>query len=165
MGRHATDRYDVLINAGVCGAFDRALSLGETVHVVSDLLSEMGAEDGEGFIPFDRMGLEGTHRYLGRPGACAALLQALPAVSGVTQNKVHGHEDSIARVVKLYAPQVESMEGAAFLRGCEGVAGAYFQLRSVSNYVERRDKSKWQLPLAVQRLNGMLGQLIHQLQA
>jgi futalosine hydrolase len=39
----------------------------------------------------------------------------------------------------------------------------FLQLRSVSNYVEIRDKSKWNIPLAVKQLNDKLKELILQL--
>lgn len=163
MGRQATNRYDVLINAGVCGAFDRDLSPGQLVNVNQDLLCEMGAEDGDNFIPYADMGLGGTNAYTAKPGHCISLLNGLPQVKGITLNKVHGNENSILKASELFSPQVESMEGAAFFRGCEDLRGNYFQVRAVSNYVERRDKSKWQMPLAINTLNEFLIRLIRQL--
>ena len=46
-------RYDVAYNFGVCGSFDRAMALGSVVHVTADRLSELGAEDGDHFVPFE----------------------------------------------------------------------------------------------------------------
>ena len=43
----ARERYDLALNLGVCGSFDRTLPLGTVVHVVTDRLAELGAEDGE----------------------------------------------------------------------------------------------------------------------
>ena len=43
----AERRYDLALNLGVCGSFDRALSPGTVVHVIADRISELGAEDGE----------------------------------------------------------------------------------------------------------------------
>ncbi len=47
-----------------------------------------------------------------------ATLASLPAVSGITVNTVHGRDQSIAAVTARLAPQVESMEGAAFMYAC-----------------------------------------------
>ena len=47
------------------------------------------------------------------------------------------------------------MEGAAFLASC-GHAKHYTQIRAISNYVEKRDKSKWNMPLAIKNLNDFL---------
>ena len=43
----AQTRYDLALNFGMCGSFDRALELGTVVHVRSDRIAELGAEDGE----------------------------------------------------------------------------------------------------------------------
>jgi len=48
------------------------------------------------------------------------------------------------------------MEGAAFFAGCERANGDFIQIRTVSNYVEKRDKSKWEMPLAIKNLNDFL---------
>ena len=45
--------FDLALNFGVCGSFDRALEPGCVVHVVSDRLPELGAEDGDSFLPID----------------------------------------------------------------------------------------------------------------
>jgi futalosine hydrolase len=48
------------------------------------------------------------------------------------------------------------MEGAAFFAACAGISGNYIQVRTISNYVEKRDKEKWQMPLAIRNLNDFL---------
>ena len=48
------------------------------------------------------------------------------------------------------------MEGAAFFASCKRAGGDFIQIRAISNYVEKRDKSKWQMPLAIQNLNDFL---------
>lgn len=161
MGRHASNRYDLLVNAGVCGAFDRSLPLGTVVSVREDTLSELGAEDGENFIRYPEMGLGGTNVYTMNCRQLPKAVASLPAVNAITQNTVHGHEPNIQQTLARYAPQVESMEGAAFFRGCEALRGESLQLRAVSNYVERRDRSKWNLPLAISNLNQVLIQLLN----
>ncbi len=159
MGRYANGAYDLVINAGVGGAFDRALPLGTLVHVTEDVLSEMGAEDGDGFLTYDQMGLPGEYRFSGRLNDSFTALASLKPVKGITVNTVHGNERSIAWIKQLYHPDVESMEGAAFFAACHGSRNVA-QIRSISNYVEKRDKSTWQMPLAIKSLNDFLIELI-----
>ena len=71
-------------------------------------------------------------------------------------NTVHGNDVSIEKVKQLYHPGVESMEGAAFFAACSGTKGNSVQIRAISNYVEKRDKEKWQMPLAIKNLNDFL---------
>lgn len=162
MGRYAVAPYDLIINAGVCGAFDKSVLPGTLVHVTEDILSEMGAEDGDGFLRYDQMGLPGEYRFSGRLSDAFAGLASLKPVRGITVNTVHGNERSIGWIEQLYKPDVESMEGAAFFAACQD-AGNVAQIRSVSNHVEKRDKSKWQMPLAIKNLNDFLINLINDL--
>ncbi|MCE3227595.1 MAG: mqnB [Bacteroidetes bacterium] len=163
MGKLSGQTFDHLINIGICGAFDRELKQGEIVNVVSDTLSEMGAEDGNEFINYEDMKLGGTNTYRSFIEKDNGLLDSLKKVKGITVNKVHGNEESISKVKNTYNPQVESMEGAAFFRGCQGHSGNYYQLRAISNYVEKRDKSKWNIPVAIKNINEFVIKLITEL--
>jgi futalosine hydrolase len=151
--------FDLALNLGICGSFDPALSLGAVVHVVSDTMPELGAEDGDAFLAIDELGFgqRGAPFTDGRlvnvaPPANAAL-QRLPAVRGITVNTVHGNERSIAETVRRCAPQVESMEGAGFMYAAllHGVPCA--QVRAVSNRVERRNRASWKIDDAIANLN------------
>lgn len=153
--KFVSPEFDLALNVGICGAFDRSLLLGQLVNITSDVISEMGAQDGDDFLPYDQMDLPGSHRYQALVPQTIRLADALPRVTGITVNTVHGNDASISNIHRLYQPQVESMEGAAFFAACQGVTNA-LQIRSVSNYVEKRDKSKWQIPLAITNLNTFL---------
>jgi futalosine hydrolase len=160
MGKMNALKFDHVINIGICGAFDTALAQGEVVNVVEDTLSEMGAEDDASFIKYEDLKLGGTISYRNHIGFDHDGLNGLKKVRGITVNKVHGNEESISKIKALYDPQVESMEGAAFLRGCQGISGNYYQLRAVSNYVTKRDRSKWDIPSAIRKVNEFAIQLI-----
>ena len=156
MGRHLAEPFDLVINAGVCGAFDKNLELGELVNVAEDILSELGTENGDEFMTYDQLNLPGAHIYLGLYKDSFLMVDLLKKVKGITVNTVHGNNVSIEKVKKLYNPDVESMEGAAFFAACSGVKENYIQIRAISNYVEKRDREKWQMPLAIQNLNDFL---------
>ncbi len=163
MGKHMNTTIDLAINAGVCGAFNKNRSLGEVLLVTKDILSEMGAEEGPDFLTFEKLQLPGQTKFeLNNLPKCL-VNSKLPTVSGITVNTVHGNNETINKVVNLFSPDVESMEGAAFFAGCDGFKADYIQMRAISNYVEKRDKSKWNLPLAIQNLNNELIQLVTQL--
>jgi futalosine hydrolase len=152
--------YDLAFNLGLCGAFDRTLALGSVAHVTSDRFSELGAEDGDGFLTLPELGLMQADEHPFRGGAIVnhtppaiAALHRLPGVSGITVNTVHGRDASIAEVARRHAPQVESMEGAAFMYACSIAAVPYAQVRAVSNLVERRNRAAWQIGPAVAALS------------
>ena len=159
----ARTRYDVAYNFGVCGAFDRSLTLGTVVHVATDRLSELGAQDDTEFLPLNELGLAPDEGVLSNEDPPRnATLRALPAVRGITVNTVHGHAESIAAVVNRLSPQVESMEGAAFAFACTISGVPYAQVRAVSNRVERRNRGAWRIDLAIRNLNDVAIRILDQ---
>ena len=166
----AASRFDVALNVGLCGTFDPSLPLGSVVHVVSDQVAELGAEDGERFLTLDDLDLSGSDGspspggpLLNPAPPASATLIALPQVSGITVNTVHGREDSIARVVGRLRPQVESMEGAAFMYACLVAGVPFAQLRAVSNRVERRNRAAWRVADALASLTRTAGSIVETL--
>jgi futalosine hydrolase len=152
----AVKRYDLALNLGVCGSFDRTLGLNRVVHVVSDCIPELGAEDGEAFLTIHDLHLLGKDdfpftggRLTNRQPPQNETLSALPAVNAVTVNTVHGNERSIAEVAGRFQPQVESMEGAAFMYACLNQGVVFAQVRAVSNIVERRNRAAWSIATAI----------------
>jgi futalosine hydrolase len=163
----ARARYDLALNLGICGSFDRALSPGTVVHVVSDAMPELGAEDGEAFLSIDELGLLrgeappfSNGRLVNAAVPANPVLTCLPAVHGITVNTVHGNERSIAETVRRLAPQIESMEGAGFMYACLIQAVSFAQVRAVSNMVERRNRSAWRIDEAIASLCRVAGDLI-----
>jgi futalosine hydrolase len=146
-------RYDLAYNFGVCGSFDPAFPPGTVVHVTSDRLSELGAEDGDRFLPIEELGLNQTGVVVNDTPPANRVLAELPRVRAITVNAVHGADASIAAVRARWSPQVESMEGAAFAYACALHGVPYAQVRAVSNMVERRNRQAWRLDDAIQQLN------------
>lgn len=156
MGKWMNKSYHLIINVGVCGAFNKLLKLGELVCVTQDILSELGAEDDTNFLPYNQLSLPGEYIFSSVFSRLFPDIDQLKKVIGITVNTIHGNEININKIQQLYHPDVESMEGAAFFRACQGLNVPYIQIRAISNYVEKRDKSKWQMPLAIKNLNDFL---------
>jgi futalosine hydrolase len=167
LGRHlASNRYDLVINAGVAGSFDFDLPLGEVVLITEDVFAELGAEDGEEFLSLNELGFGEINQfapsshlkseYIRSSQLNLKALDQLRKVRAITVNKVHGNELTIAKTLSRFNAQVESMEGAAFFYACNQTQIPCIQIRSISNYVERRDKEKWNLSLAIKNLNDFL---------
>jgi futalosine hydrolase len=148
----ARSAYDMALNVGVCGSFDPALPPGAVVHVVSDRLAELGAEDGERWLTVEELQLPGEFAFINLTPPANPVLTRLPAVRGITVNTVHGNERTIASVIDRFEPQVESMEGAAFMSACLINKVPFAQVRAVSNLVERRNRASWRMGEAIQNL-------------
>src|ERR1700744_6481296 len=111
LGKHLVlNQYDLVINLGIAGSFDRNIALGEVVEVLEDHLSELGAEDDEAFLPIETLGFgESICKTDTRLSSYSN--QQLKQVTAITVNTVHGHEPSIRKLIGRTRPQLESMEG------------------------------------------------------
>lgn len=147
---------DLAVNAGIAGSFKRSLRLGEVVRVKDDRFSELGAEDGDSFLSIESLGF-GTGCVHEVPVVTVKpYVSHLKEVSAITVNKVHGNAESIAETTARLDPAIETMEGAAFFYACQDKNIPSVQIRAVSNYVERRNRAAWDIPLAVKNLNNEL---------
>jgi futalosine hydrolase len=151
LGQKLSKKYSLVINVGIAGSFDRSIALGEVVNITQDTFAELGAEDHDNFIKLPQLGF-GENRFKG----LANELPYLKEVCGLTVNKVHGNAQSIDKVLQLYQAQTESMEGAAVFFCCQKLGVSALQVRSISNYVEPRNRENWQIGLAVKNLNDWL---------
>ena len=139
--------YSLVLNVGIAGSFDQNIPLGSLVNIETDIFAELGAEDHDNFISIDELGFGKSNFNASYP------YQELPKVKGITVNKVHGNASSIEKTLKSFNPQTESMEGAAVFYACNMSNIPCMQIRSISNYVEPRNKENWQISLAIKNLN------------
>ncbi len=163
------ERPDIIIQAGIAGAFDTNISLGNTVAVKEELLGDTGVEENgiwkdifdlklvnSDAAPFEQKKL--INPYLNRLN-----LLNLMEIRSVTVNEITTNPLRIQQLKNKYDPCIESMEGASLHYVCNELSVPYIQLRSISNYVGERDKSKWKMKEAIINLNQMLLQLVERL--
>jgi futalosine hydrolase len=154
--------YDLIINAGIAGSFNRNLLIGETTMVVSDGFAELGADYEESFVSIYEMGFAKKNKeaFFDEKGVIqndffpdTSELNQLKKVSAITVNTINVDESRIRKVMKYYAPDLESMEGAAVFYCCMKQNTPCLQIRSVSNYIEPRNLYSWNIPFAISNLN------------
>ncbi len=163
------NKYDAVINAGICGSFKPEIPIGTLLNINADSLPETGAENGEHFLSLIDLNLLEQDEFPFSGGMLvnesvfdSSLINGLMKSTGVTVNTVHGNAQKIAAFIKRHKADVESMEGAAFMFSCKVHKMRYLQIRCVSNYIEERDQSKWNIPLAVNNLNRFLIELLNE---
>jgi futalosine hydrolase len=152
---------DLIIQAGIAGTFNSGASIGEVYNVTADRFADLGAQDDEDFLQLTDLGF--AHTNVTTNGWLINIEQAYPAfflglrqVKGITTNTVTGNEKTAQLWKDLYAPQTESMEGAVLHLVCLQHKIPFVQLRSISNVVEKRDRTKWQIATAIENLNDTL---------
>ena len=169
--RLTQNKYDMVLNVGVAGSFigdkktkNPPILRGAVVEVVSEQYGDLGVEEADGtftdmfdigLIKADEVPFKKNKLLNPKP----LDLKGLPKVSGLTVQKVHGFEPSIEAISKKYDAQIETMEGAAFFQTCLTEGVNFVQIRSISNFVEARNREHWKMEDAIQNLNEVLVEL------
>lgn len=150
---------DLVIQAGIAGTFRESISLGQTVLIKQDSFGDVGIEEKQHFSTLFDTGFAGkddfpfTNGWLVNNTENVFNKSLLEVVKAITVNKV---SDSMLQKQQLqhhFLPDAESMEGAAFHFVCLQQKIPFIQMRSISNSVGERDKTKWVIKEAVSNLN------------
>jgi len=162
------NKYDFVIQAGITGAFTDEFTLGDTVLVKQDCFGDLGAQENEVFSTIFDMGLEDKNVPPYKNGWLYnehALLKesSLELVKAVTVNKVSDDLHQKEQLMRTFNPEIETMEGAAFHYFCLQENIPFAQIRSISNYVGERNKSKWKMAEAIKNLSTEIELLIKSL--
>lgn len=166
--RLSVKAYDLIINAGIAGSFNKKIDLGSVWQVVEDRFGDLGVELADGSFEdvFD-IELTDVHQFPFTEGKLVNKegedYHFLPKATAITVNKVHGFEPSIERIRQKYTVDLESMEGAAVFFVAQQKRTNCLQIRAVSNYVEARNREAWEIGLAIDNLNQILVQIISSL--
>ncbi|MFN2449339.1 MAG: futalosine hydrolase [Candidatus Baltobacteraceae bacterium] len=136
----AQSTYDLVISAGIAGAFEGAADVGESV-VVSDEMMEFDREDGT------PIALPDGAAVIDRAASDLTLVDRLAelgyrSVRGITVARVTATGASAARL-RAFGCGVETMEGYGVLRAAEIAGVAAIEVRGISNIVCDRAANRW----------------------
>lgn len=161
------EKYDVIIQAGIGGSFSKKIKNGEVVAVKQDAFADIGAGEKKKFKTIFELGFGNENEFPFTNGYLINTseilhLSNLKKVNAVTINKINDRKKQTKMLKKMFEAEIESMEGAAFHFVCLQQSVQFLQLRSISNKVGERDKTKWNIKDAVENLNIELLKLIKQ---
>lgn len=158
--------YDYVLNMGIAGAFNKNLSLCEVVEIQKDTFSDIGVEEANGqFTDWFEMGFMNQNEAPFTDGWIINKTSgSLKEVSCITSNLVHGYPASIDKIYQKYSADIQTMESAAVLFICMIDDVPCTLLRSISNYVEKRNKEHWDIPGAIESLNKVAIELVQSFQ-
>ena len=161
----ALNNVDLIINAGIAGAFDLEVQKGTIFRVYRDTIADMGVEYADGsFQDVFEMGLMQSNEFPYRDAWLYPIdwkpMDHIPSASAVTVNRVSGSQSSILQLREKYQPDIESMEGAGVFYTCNMMKIPSIQIRAISNHIEPRNKANWDIPLAIKALNDYLIEFI-----
>ena len=151
------DKFDLVLNLGIAGTTDRNHAIGEVLEVERDSFYDWGAEDNASFISVFDLGLFTKNDFPFVNGKLFSTFKSsfpLMKVNSITVQLVHGNSMSIERLLASEDDStLESMEGAAVFYVSSQFKLPVMQIRSISNYVEPRNRSNWNIELAINNLN------------
>jgi futalosine hydrolase len=158
---------DLAINGGIAGSYQDEYDIGDVVMPVTDCFADSGIEDGENFLTLYEAGLAGADKFPFQKGLLYAanrysmqMKSLLKSVKAITVNTATGSENTRIKLLNKYNPDIETMEGATFFYICIRENIPFLALRAISNKVEPRDKSKWDIATALDNLSGKLGEVL-----
>lgn len=151
-------KYDLVLQIGIAGSFDHKINIGDVVEVVAEGYGDLGAEEAtnqlfiydlqlmqQDKLLFDEKYIYNNNTYTD-----------LPKVKSISVNNCSGNLNTINYRQTYFKSDIESMEGIALHYVCNQLQQPYLQLRSISNYVTVRNKSSWNIPLALSNLSNFV---------
>jgi futalosine hydrolase len=149
---------DFIIQAGIAGCFDENIELGKVVIIEKEFLGDLGVAENKKWIDvFDLKLIKPSQKPFTKKAIINKQIKLynlldLPIVNAVTVNQITTQQQHVNQLIKKYKPTIESMEGAALHYVCNSYNIPYLQIRTISNYVAERDKTKWKIKLAIDNL-------------
>lgn len=163
-----TKKPNFILQAGVAGCLDDSIALTKVVIVEHETIGDLGVMENGMFTSLPDLGLMDKETHPWKNGRLSNNMEQLKQaglnyVNGVTVNEITTDEERIKHYRKTLGAQVETLEGAAlhYVALSEGIK--FLQLRSLSNFIGERDKSKWLLDMAIANLNGELQRILSKL--
>jgi futalosine hydrolase len=159
-------RFDLAISAGIGGAFlGSGLNIGDVALASEIVQADLGAWDGESFLPLRELGLEVAPGNAGR-FACWPGVSGLVSGPFVTVSSVTGSAAGAAELLRrVPGALVEGMEGAGVAHAALLAGVPVTEVRGVSNFVGPRERSAWRIAEALSALDGGLRQVLEALAA
>ena len=158
-------RPDLVIQAGVAGCFDRKIPLGTVVAVKRETIADQSVIELKKLktlfdlrlihhdqFPFKKGWLENNNETLKK--------LKLKKVNAISVNEITTSKQRVRFYEASFQPAIESMEGAALHYTCLMEKIPFIQLRSISNYIAERDKTKWDMKRSIINLNKALVHLV-----
>jgi futalosine hydrolase len=168
MSRIAEFRPDCIIQGGIAGSFVES-DYGKLLVVENDAPADIGVYEGGHFHSLFEMQLTDPNvfpysgGFLSNPHEQLLTFTSLERVNAISVSEITTDRERIDWYKKQFGAVIESMEGAVLHYVCLCKKIPFLQIRSISNQVGQRDKTKWNIKESIDSLNKKLISLITEL--
>jgi len=165
------ERPSLIIQTGCAGAFrESGLNIGDIGIATEEIDIQLGIETEDGSLPLDELpfsiikssNVDIKNRYPLDIELVNHSLEILTKVfegksvqvvkgSFVTVSTITSTDSRAKDIYKQFSPCMECMEGAGAAHLAIHYDIPFLEIRSASNFVGKRDRSSWNLPLAFER--------------
>jgi len=158
--------YSLIIQAGIGGSYQKNKPLGKVYYMATERFGDIGMEQKDGsFTSIFETPLIDKNSFPFKEGVLinpeATLAKFLPVAHGITLNTVTGTQGKAEKIIEKYPEvEIENMEGASFFYVCLKENLPFMSIRSISNYVEDRNKEYWKMEEAIESLNKTVSDLL-----
>lgn len=165
------EKPDLALNAGMAGSYKDEFDIGDVVMPVTDCFADAGIEDGDNFLTLSEAGLTSADEFPYSNGFLFAdtrysvqMKRLLKPVRAITVNTATGSEAGRRKLLQKFNPDIETIEGATFFYICARENIPFLALRAISNRVEPRNKSNWNIALALDNLSEKINEVLNTLE-
>lgn len=166
--------YDMIIDIGIGGSYDiESYPLGAVVFVGKEYFADLGFQFGNNFQDLFQSNLwqadlspfssGGIVRLQSQFSELETWLRVRGLVNGATVQMVSGSLGRAQKIRQQYQVAVESMEGASIYYVAQMEQIPCLEIRSISNAVAETNHRKWDIPLALAKLEKSLGSIFTQI--
>jgi len=151
---------DLIILAGIAGCFNEGVSPGTLYEVYEEILADCGAEDKDGkILMMEELGFwakTGSSQMFGSRYVNKQKYTHLTEGKSLSVNLGSGTKERINYFKRKHNADIENMEGAALFMICQRLQYNFTEIRSISNFIEPRNRNNWNIDLAINNLNTFL---------
>jgi futalosine hydrolase len=159
----SNSEFDLAINMGLAGSYRDGLHKGTVVGVTDDVFAYT-VKRGDSIkalfdYPLPALDVQPACNW---KQFSIRSLDNLPKVRSLTVSSLDYTRQGIQMKRKIFNPDIETMEGAAFFYVCCKQNIPFLQIRAVSNFIEE-DREKWIIEKPLYSLNKVLKDVLREL--
>jgi futalosine hydrolase len=134
--------------------------LGNCFAITHEIFADIGVFENGNYKNLEDLNLASTNISLVNHSVLQLLIPEIKTAKARTVSLIEADSIRLLLLNKKYDIDVESMEGAAFHFVMNHTKIPYLQIRAASNFIGERDKSNWQMKLALDNINELVLKII-----
>jgi futalosine hydrolase len=150
----------MVIQYGIAGVQPNFCHLGNCFVITDEIFADLGVFENGNYKSLEDLNLATSTNQLVNHSVLQLLIPEIKTAKARTVNLIEADPIRLLILNNKYEINAESMEGAAFHFVMSHTKIPYLQIRSASNYIGERDKSNWQMKLAIDNLNELVLKII-----